>query len=77
MRNSSLNQLSRTTLIPDDLVAAILAGSEPPLEEIVAALLIGSLDCHATLVGDPASTLNEKRLARQNLIVAFLTALRF
>jgi hypothetical protein len=75
--SSFLVQLARnSTLLPDDLAAAILAGDTPPTEEIVvAALIIGCMDAHAVVVGDPKSSWNEKRLARMALAVAFLVAM--
>ena len=73
---SILNQLARNTkLLPEDLSAAILAGNTPPVEEIVMALVIGAMDAHAVVVGDPKSSWNEKRLARMTLAVAFLAAM--
>ena len=74
--NNILDQLARNTgLLPDDLAAAILVGTTPPIEEIVMALVIGAMDAHAVVVGDPESSWNEKRLARMALAVAFLSAL--
>jgi hypothetical protein len=71
-----LIQLARnSTLLPGDQATAIFAGSTPPIEDIVMALVIGSLDCEATVRNDPASTWNERRIARQCLAVAFLSAL--
>jgi hypothetical protein len=71
-----LDQLARnSTLLPGDQATAILAGNTPPIEDIVIALVIGSLDCEATVRNDPASTWNERRIARQCLAVAFLSAL--
>jgi hypothetical protein len=75
--NNLLRQLARNTgLLPETLSATILAGNTPPLiEEIVMALVIGALDAHAVIVGDPKSSWNEKRVARIALAVAFLAAL--
>ena len=71
-----LDQLARNTgLLPDDLATAILAGDIPPVEEIAMALVIGCIDAHAVVVGDPKSSWNEKRLARMALAVAFLAAM--
>jgi len=70
-----LDKLARSTLLPEDLSEEILAGAEPPLEKIVMALVIGSLDCHGTLVADERATMNEKRIARAVATVAFLVAL--
>jgi hypothetical protein len=73
--NNRLVQLAHSTLLPDDLAAGILAGDTPPIEEIVMALVIGAMDAHAVIVGDPKSSWNEKRLARMALAVAFLSAM--
>jgi hypothetical protein len=71
-----LDQLARNSiLLPDHLAKPILAGNTPPIEEIVMAMLIGSLDCEATVRNDPASTWNERRIARQCLAAAFLSAM--
>ena len=74
--NNVIDQLARNTgLLPDDLATAILAGNTPPIEEIVMALVIGAMDAHAVIVGDPESSRNEKRQARMALAVAFLSAM--
>jgi hypothetical protein len=70
-----LDQLARSGLLLPDDSAAILAGNTPPVEEIVMALVIGAMDAHAVIVGDPESSWNEKRLARMALAVAFLSAM--
>ena len=71
-----LDQLAlNSTLLPDDLSAAILAGNTPPLEEIVLHLCIAGMDAHAVIAGDPKSSWNERRFARMALAVAFLTAM--
>ena len=71
-----LGQLARSGLLWNDAMAgAILAGKAPPLEEIVLALVIGALDAEAVVRGDPKSTWNERRIARQCLAVAFLGAI--
>ncbi|HYW38068.1 MAG TPA: hypothetical protein VE957_08140 [Terriglobales bacterium] len=76
MRNWVYQQLARnTTLLPAEQSSAILAGNVPPLEGIVVPLLIGAMDCEAMIGCDPKSTWNEKRLARQCLIVALLLAI--
>ena len=73
---SILDQLARnSTLLPENLSAAILAGDTLPTKEIVTALVIGAMDAHAVVVGDPDSSWNEKRLARMALAVAFLAAM--
>jgi ABC-type nitrate/sulfonate/bicarbonate transport system substrate-binding protein len=73
--NRILDQLARTGLLPDDVAKPILAGDMPPIEDIAMALVIGAMDAHAVVVGDPQSTWNEKRLARMALAVAFLGAM--
>jgi hypothetical protein len=73
--NNILVQAAHSTLLPENLSATILAGNTPPLEEIVMALVIGAMDAHAVVVGDPKSSWNEKRLARMTLAVAFLAAM--
>jgi hypothetical protein len=57
------------------VATAILKGAPPPLEEIVTALLIGAMDAEAVVSGDSGSTWNERRIARQILVVAFLSAI--
>lgn len=68
-------QLAKSGLLPGEMSAAILAGNMPPLEEIVTALLIGSIDCQAVTAKDQQSTWFERRIARQVLILAFMSAL--
>jgi phosphohistidine phosphatase SixA len=75
LKSDIYGQLARTNLLPDDVAAAMLAGHEPSLEEIIMPLLIGALDCEAVISCDPKSTWNERRLARQCLILAFLLAI--
>ena len=75
MNNILVQAARNSTLLPEDLSAAILAGNTPPVEEIVMALVIGAMDAHAVVVGDPKSSWNEKRLARMTLAVAFLAAM--
>jgi len=71
-----LDQLARSGLLYDDaMVTAIFAGDPPPMEDIVLALVIGSLDCEATVRGDATSTLNHRRIARACLIISFLGAI--
>ena len=71
-----LGQMARNTdLLPEDMAAAILAGNMPLLEELVMALVIGCMDAHAVIVGDPESSWPEKRAARLALVVAFLSAM--
>jgi hypothetical protein len=75
MKNDIYAQLARTNLLPRDLAAAILAGNTPPIEDVVLHLVIGALDAHAVVLGDPLSSWNEKRLARMALALAFLGAM--
>ena len=75
MKNDIYSQLAHSTLLPDDMAAAILAGHTPPIEDVVLHLVIGALDAHAVVLGGPHSTWNEKRLARMALAVAFLGAM--
>ena len=75
MTTNVLNQLAHSGLLMDDLANPILAGDPPPTEELVMALVIGCMDAHAVVVGDPKSSWNEKRVARIALAVAFLAAL--
>ena len=75
MKNDIYTQLAHSTLLPDDVAAAIRAGHTPPIEDVVLHLVIGALDAHAVVLGDPHSTWNEKRLARMALAVAFLGAM--
>jgi hypothetical protein len=75
MTNNILDQLARSTLLPENLSNEILAGYEPPIEKLVMALVIGTLDCQAMVVGDGEATINQKRIARAVAIVGFLAAL--
>ena len=75
MTNDICGQLARSGLLLPDVAAAILAGNIPPLEEIVLALVIGALDAHAVVAGDPRSSTAECRIARLVLAAAFLSAL--
>ena len=61
--------------MPDDLAKPILEGNTPPIEEIVMALVIGAMDAHAVIVGDPESSWNEQRQARMALAAAFVAAM--
>jgi hypothetical protein len=72
MKHGIYDQLARTTLLPAEQSAQILAGSLPTLGEIIIPLLIGALDCEAVIGCDPKSTWNERRQARLCLILAFL-----
>jgi hypothetical protein len=74
MKNEIYGQLARTGLLSDEMEAVILSGDAPPLEKIVLELMIGAMDAEAVVRGDPKSTWNEKRIARQCLAIAFLSA---
>ena len=75
MNNILVQAARNSTLLPEDLSAAILAGNTPPVEEIVMALVIGAMDAEALVRGDPKSDWNERSIARQCLAVAFLSAM--
>ena len=75
MRNEIYGQLARTNLLPASQSSEMLAGNVPPLEDIIMPLLIGAMDCEAMIGCDPKSTWNERRVARQCLILAFLVAI--
>ena len=71
-----LDQLARNSiLLPDHLAKPILAGNTPPTEEIVMALVIGAMDAEALVRADSKSSWNERRIARQCLAAAFLSAM--
>jgi len=55
--------------------AAILAGENPRMEDTVMALILYAQDCEVLTRNNPASSWNERRIARQVLTVAFLGAL--
>ena len=71
--NNLLVQAAHSTLLPDDLAKPILAGDTPPLEEVVLALLITTMDAYFVL--DRDTSLNERCIARMALAVAFLAAM--
>jgi hypothetical protein len=74
--NELLGQLARSGLLVDDaMVTAIFAGDRVSIEEIVLSLVVGVLDCETVVRGDAKSTWNERRIARQCLAVAFLSAI--
>lgn len=75
MKNDIYAQLAHSSLLPDDMAAAILGGNTPPIEDVVLHLVIGALDAHAVTVGDPQSSKNERRIVRMVLAVAFLSAM--
>jgi hypothetical protein len=70
-----LVQLAHSTLLPDDLAKPILAGDTPPVENIVMAVVIGAMDAHAVVVGDPQSSWNDRRIARLMLAATSLSAM--
>ena len=70
-----LDQLARSTLLPSSMTAAILAGEQLRIEEIVVALIQHAQDCEVTTRHDSQSTWNDRRIARSVLVVALLGAL--
>jgi hypothetical protein len=77
LRNSVLDQLARTTLLPTSLLSSILAGNPATTEEIVMALLHHSIDCEVVMANDPDATWPEKRIARAVLSATFANALLY
>ena len=71
LRQMALN----TNLLPVDLSKAILAGNMPPVEEIVLALVITTIDAHAVTQNDPQATWIDKRAARMALVGVILAAM--
>ncbi len=72
LKNEIYGQLARTNLLPESQRSEMLAGNVPPLEGIIMPLLIGAIDCEAITACDSKATWNERRLARQCLILAFV-----
>jgi hypothetical protein len=70
-----LDQLARTKLLPDSISAAILAGKNPSLADLLPHLVIGAWDADAMTAGDKSATWTERRLSRQLLGLTFLVAL--
>jgi hypothetical protein len=71
-----LDQLARSGLLwDDDMVVSIFAGDAPAIEEIVTALVVGAMDAEAMVRSDATSSWNDRRIARQCLAIAFLTAI--
>jgi hypothetical protein len=70
-----LDQLARSTLLPDDLAKPILAGNTPPLEEIVLHLVIAGMDAYFVTINDPMTSKRERCIAHLGLAAAFLSAL--
>jgi hypothetical protein len=76
MKTDVLRQLAlNTTLVPDEIRTTIKNGDETPINAVIMALLVHSLDCWAVTNGDPNASMTENRLARQSLVTAFLLAL--
>ena|ERR1035438_40208 len=69
------NQLARSGLLLSDLSNRILSGKPPCIEEIVMALVIGSMDCDALTKSGDSDDWNIRRISRQLLTIAFLSAL--
>jgi hypothetical protein len=72
--NVVLKRLLHTTLLSDSLAAEIRSGIVN-IAEIVDELLITAIDADAFVRNHAKSTWNEKRIARQVLVLAFLHAL--
>ena len=74
MMNRVLNRLGRSGLLSDETAEQIFTHNWT-LREIVDELLVGVLDCEATVHNDAAATWNERRIVRACAAVAFLSAL--
>jgi hypothetical protein len=55
--------------------AAILAGEQPCIEDIVMALMHGAQDCEAMTRNDPNASWIDRRIARSVFIISFLEAI--
>ena len=75
LKSEIYGQLARTNLLPESQSSELLAGKVLPLKDIIMPLLVGTMDCEAMIGCDSKSTWNERRLARQCLILAFLLAI--
>ena len=75
MTDEILKQLAQSSLLPADLRAEIRLGINPPLSEIALPLIMAVLDSYAFVENDVRSSWNERRIARQNVALAFLLAL--
>lgn len=70
----TLDQLARTSLLPESASAAIFSGKNPPLSDLIPHLVVGSMDADALTACDKNSTWTERRISRQLLGLTFLTA---
>lgn len=70
-----LDQLARSTMLPSSMSAAILAGEQPLIEDIVMTLIYSAQDCEAMTRHDEKASWIDKRIARSVLIIAFLGAI--
>jgi hypothetical protein len=68
------NLLVHSTLLSEEL-AADIRGGIVNMPKIVDELLIAALDVEAVVRHDGSSTWNEKRIARQVLVLAFLSSI--
>jgi hypothetical protein len=73
--NYIYDQLARSTLLPSSMSVAILAGEQPHIEHIVMTLIQHAQDCEAMIRNDPKASWIDRRIARQVLTIAFLSAL--
>lgn len=70
-----MNRLGRSGLVSNETAAAIFTDTGLPLRTVVDELLIGVLDCEATVRNDATATWNERRIVRACAANAFLSAL--
>jgi hypothetical protein len=70
-----MNRLGRSGLLSNDTEEAIFTDAGISLRTIVDELLVGVLDCEATVRNDATATWNERRMVRACAAIAFLSAL--
>ena len=70
-----MNRLGRSGLLSNETAEAIFTDAGIPLRIVVDELLVGVLDCEATVRNEAASTWNERRIVRACAAIAFLSAL--
>ena len=75
MIKSILLQLAHTDLLPTELSAKIFKDNPPPLDDLIASLLVAAGDCHYASGANPPSDLDERRASRGLLIATYLMAL--
>ena len=73
--NNIMDQAARSELLSSEMSKAILAGDDKQLLEVLSELVMACSDAHALLIADSSTTMNERRLSRQLLAVAFMVAL--